>query len=55
MRKSVGILPTVTEYMEYAADIDTMADDIYRYLNFNQIESYQHAAEKSEATPITAI
>lgn len=51
----MGRLPTVTEYMEYAADIDTMADDIYRYLNFNQIESYQHATEKSVATPITVI
>ena len=51
----MGRLPTVTEYMEYAADIDTMADDIYRYLNFNQIESYQHATEKSEPTPITVV
>ncbi len=42
----LGKLPTVEEYMEYAADLNTMADDIYRYLNFNEIKSYQDAAEK---------
>ena len=41
----LGKLPTVEEYMEYAADLDLMADDIYRYLNFNEIESYQKAAD----------
>ena len=50
----MGKLPTVAEYMEYAADIDTMADDIYRYLNFNEIESYQHAAETANVIPIAA-
>jgi aconitate hydratase 2/2-methylisocitrate dehydratase len=42
----LGKLPTVEEYMEYAADLNTMADDIYRYLNFNEIKSYQDAANK---------
>ncbi|HHL18724.1 MAG TPA: bifunctional aconitate hydratase 2/2-methylisocitrate dehydratase [Thiothrix sp.] len=42
----LGKLPTVDEYMSYVSSIDPMADDIYRYLNFNEIESYQHAAEK---------
>ncbi|WP_022951239.1 bifunctional aconitate hydratase 2/2-methylisocitrate dehydratase [Leucothrix mucor] len=41
----LGRIPTVEEYMEYAADLDTMADDVYRYLNFNEIESYQQAAQ----------
>jgi aconitate hydratase 2/2-methylisocitrate dehydratase len=35
-----GKLPTVEEYMAYAADIDTMSADIYRYLNFHKIDSY---------------
>ena len=30
--------------MSYAAEIDSMAGDIYRYMNFNEIESYQKAA-----------
>ena len=31
--------------MGYVADLDPMAEDIYRYLNFNEIESYQNAAK----------
>jgi len=40
----VGKLPTVEEYMSYMNDINTMADDIYRYLNFHEIESFQKSA-----------
>jgi len=43
----LGKLPTVEEYMEYAKNLDTMSDDIYRYLNFDQIESYQQAVSIS--------
>ena len=49
----LGKIPTVEEYMEYAADLDLMADDVYRYLNFNEIESYQKAADG--VIPITAV
>lgn len=49
----LGHLPSVDEYMKYAADLDTMAEDIYRYLNFNEIKSYQDAA--STITPIAAV
>ncbi|MEE9493276.1 MAG: bifunctional aconitate hydratase 2/2-methylisocitrate dehydratase [Gammaproteobacteria bacterium] len=41
-----GKIPSMKEYMAYAKNIDTMADDIYRYLNFDQIKSYQDAADK---------
>ncbi|TQV87334.1 bifunctional aconitate hydratase 2/2-methylisocitrate dehydratase [Aliikangiella coralliicola] len=40
----LGKLPTVEEYMSYAADLDTMADDIYRYLNFHEIEDFKKSA-----------
>ncbi|UJJ33276.1 bifunctional aconitate hydratase 2/2-methylisocitrate dehydratase [Halopseudomonas maritima] len=40
----LGRLPSVEEYMGYAADLDSMASDVYRYMNFNEIESYQKAA-----------
>ena len=40
----LGKLPTVEEYMSYAAELDTMADDIYRYLNFHQIEDFKKSA-----------
>ncbi|MCZ6501376.1 MAG: bifunctional aconitate hydratase 2/2-methylisocitrate dehydratase [Gammaproteobacteria bacterium] len=42
----MGKLPTVEEYMEYAKNLDTMADELYRYLNFDQIESFQNSAEQ---------
>jgi aconitate hydratase 2/2-methylisocitrate dehydratase len=42
----LGKIPSVEEYQQYAGQIDSMAADIYRYLNFDKIESYQKAAEK---------
>ncbi|AJD48399.1 bifunctional aconitate hydratase 2/2-methylisocitrate dehydratase [Isoalcanivorax pacificus W11-5] len=41
----IGKLPTVEEYMVYAADIDSMSAEIYRYLNFDQIAEYQKVAD----------
>ena len=43
----LGKIPTMAEYMEYAETINTMADDVYRYLNFNEMESYMSAANKA--------
>ena len=43
----LGKIPTMEEYMRYAADIDTLADDIYRYLNFDEMENYTAAADKA--------
>ena len=40
-----GKLPTPAEYMTYASQLDTMAGDVYRYLNFDQLPSYLSAAE----------
>ena len=42
----LGRLPTVAEYMSYAKDLDTMAGDIYRYMNFHQMASYQEVADQ---------
>ncbi len=44
----IGKLPTKEEYMAYASELDTMSDDIYRYLNFNEIASYQKSADDIE-------
>src|SRR5690606_30854757 len=33
----LGRLPTPAEYMRYASDIDTMAPELYRYLNFDTL------------------
>jgi len=40
----LGHLPSNEEYMSYASNLDTMADELYRYLNFDQIQSFQDAA-----------
>ena len=45
----LGKIPTYEEYMEYAAKIDPMADDIYRYLNFDEIEDYTSKAAEADA------
>ncbi|MEZ5504872.1 MAG: bifunctional aconitate hydratase 2/2-methylisocitrate dehydratase [Gammaproteobacteria bacterium] len=41
----IGKLPTVEEYMQYAGKIDSMAADIYRYMNFDRMEEYQKVAD----------
>ncbi|MDD1630587.1 MAG: bifunctional aconitate hydratase 2/2-methylisocitrate dehydratase [Methylococcaceae bacterium] len=42
----LGKIPTFDEYMSYAKQISETAEDTYRYLNFNQIASYQQKADK---------
>ncbi len=49
----LGKIPTMSEYMEYADDINSMADDVYRYLNFNEMESYMVAAENAFPVNVT--
>ncbi|MCB1859518.1 MAG: bifunctional aconitate hydratase 2/2-methylisocitrate dehydratase [Gammaproteobacteria bacterium] len=40
----LGRIPTIDEYLQQVAGINTMADEIYRYLNFDQIEEFQKVA-----------
>ena len=42
---SLGRLPTVAEYLEKVADIEPMSDEIYRYLNFNEMDEYRHVVK----------
>ena len=42
----LGKIPSVQEYMQYAATIDQTSADTYRYLNFDQIDSYQNKAKQ---------
>lgn len=44
----LGRLPSVEEYMVYAAQIDTMAADVYRYLSFDQIAEFRESAAKAK-------
>lgn len=45
---TLGKLPTPAEYLKYAETINTMAPEIYRYMNFDQMDSYVKAAEKAK-------
>ncbi len=53
----LGRIPTMDEYMEFAADLNPLAEDVYRYLNFDEIESFQKSAaeaqSKLEQIPVT--
>ena len=45
-RALLGRLPTNEEYQAQVAGLKPLADDIYRYLNFNEIAEYQKEAVK---------
>ncbi|MEK9870679.1 MAG: bifunctional aconitate hydratase 2/2-methylisocitrate dehydratase [Gammaproteobacteria bacterium] len=51
----LGKLPTPEEYLVYANDLDTMADDIYRYLNFHEIESFQQSAASATIPAVNIV
>ncbi len=40
----LGKIPTMDEYMKYVGQLSENSDEIYRYLNFDQIEDYQEKA-----------
>lgn len=44
----LGRLPKAEEYMEYVANLDAMASDVYRYLNFDQILDFQKKADEGK-------
>ncbi|UTF60741.1 bifunctional aconitate hydratase 2/2-methylisocitrate dehydratase [Gilvimarinus sp. DA14] len=44
----LGKIPTPEEYLSYASKLDSMSADIYRYLNFNEIEEYQKSADEGK-------
>ncbi|WP_413662548.1 bifunctional aconitate hydratase 2/2-methylisocitrate dehydratase [Microbulbifer sp. CNSA002] len=51
----LGKLPTPAEYQEYAQNLDSMSSEIYRYLNFDQIEDFQKSAEEGKRIAATEI
>lgn len=46
----LGKLPSTAEYMEYAKNLDSMSDEIYKYLNFDKMDEYT----KKAATAVIA-
>ena len=36
----LGRIPNLEEYNEYMADLNTMSEEVFRFMNFNEIENY---------------
>jgi len=43
----LGKLPSAAEYMEYAKNLNSMSKEIYKYLNFDQMEKYTSKASEA--------
>ncbi|MCG8487739.1 MAG: hypothetical protein MI756_09760 [Chromatiales bacterium] len=41
-------MSTVEEYMAYAKKIDSMAPEIYKYLNFDKMDEYVASAKRGQ-------
>ena len=51
----IGRLPTVEEYHKYMDDINPLSDEIYRYLNFNEIDTYVESANSANIPAINIV
>ena len=51
----IGRLPTVKEYHKYMDDINPLSDEIYRYLNFNEIETYVESANSANIPAVNIV
>ena len=51
----VGKLPTVEEYMEYMNEINPFSNDIYKYLNFDEIPAYVTSAKSADIPVINIV
>jgi aconitate hydratase 2/2-methylisocitrate dehydratase len=45
----LGRIPTVAEYMQHIAAVNNNAGDVYRYMNFDQIDEYRSAGARTAA------
>jgi aconitate hydratase 2/2-methylisocitrate dehydratase len=45
----LGRLPTNEEYLQYTSKLNPLSVDIYKYLNFNEMDSYVAAAQKARS------
>ena len=51
----LGKLPSVDEYHKYMGDINPLSDEIYRYLNFNEIDTYVESANNATIPTINIV
>ncbi|WP_438862836.1 bifunctional aconitate hydratase 2/2-methylisocitrate dehydratase [Neptunicella sp.] len=51
----VGHLPTAEEYMQYASKIESMSADVFRYLNFDKMDSFKQAEAEAKKNIIPTL
>ena len=51
----LGKIPTIKQYHQYMSDINPLSDQIYRYLNFNEIDTYVESANNAEIPAINIV
>ena len=51
----LGKLPSPKEYLKYMEEINPLADDIYRYLNFNEIDQYVESANTADIPAVNIV
>ena len=51
----LGKIPTIEQYHQYMSDINPLSDQIYRYLNFNEIDTYVESANNAEIPAINIV
>lgn len=49
----LGRLPSPAEYLEHAKTLDGQRDEVYRYLNFDELPEFVEAAEGAERPALT--
>jgi len=51
----LGKLPSTEEYLKYMEEINPLADEIYRYLNFNEIDQYVDSANSANIPAVNIV
>ncbi len=51
----LGRLPTTEEYLEFMNEINPLSEEIYRYLNFDQLPEYLSDAKKAEISAVNIV
>ena len=44
----LGRIPNLQEYNEYMTDLNTMSEEVFRFMNFNEIENYLEKVRKMD-------
>ena len=51
----LGRLPSPKEYLEFMNEINPLSEEIYRYLNFDQLPEYLNDAKKAEISAVNIV